>query len=175
MDLDFSYIQDLKAYSYSETGAGFLRLVALHSGVFFARQFNQFAHCKGGKRVDSFVKKLTANRHCQTYRLAKNALVYHLTSKVVYRIIGHENLRHRRSHQIDYVKTKLLGLDYVLQNPNLEYFPTEEEKVRLFTKVLGVPLSALPAKAYKTPNSKTETLRYFVDKYPLFLSEMSSS
>ena len=99
--------------------------------------------------------------------------VFHLSSRAIYRIIGHENLRHRRSHQIDYVKTKLLGLDYVLQNPTLEYFPTEEEKVHLFTKVLSVPMSALPAKAYRTPNSKTETLRYFVDKYPLFLSEIS--
>ena len=88
--------------------------MALHSGVFLARQFNQFAHARNGKRVDSFISKLKSNRHCQTYRLGKNAAVFHLSSRAIYRIIGHENLRHRRSHQIDYVKTKLLGLDYVL-------------------------------------------------------------
>ncbi len=96
-----------------------------------------------------------------------------VSSKAIYRAIGHENLRHRRYHQIDYVKTKLLSLDYILQNPTLEYLPTEEEKVHLFTKVLDVPFSDLPVKTYKTPNSKTETLRYFVDKYPLFLSEVT--
>jgi hypothetical protein len=173
MNTDCSYIQDLNEYGYSETEANFLRLVGLHSGVFLARQFNHFAHTRNGKRVDSFISKLKSNRHCQTYRLGKNAAIFHLSSRAIYRIIGHENLRHRRSHQIDYVKTKLLGLDYVLQNPTLEYFPTEEEKVHLFTKVLSVPMAALPAKAYRTPNSKTETLRYFVDKYPLFLSEIS--
>lgn len=173
MSTDSSYIQELGAYGYSEVEAGFLRLVALHSGVFLARQFNQFARTKSGKRVDSFINKLKSNRHCQTYRLAKNASIFHLSSKAIYRAIGHENLRHRRSHQIDYVKTKLLSLDYILQNPSLKYLPTEEEKVHLFTKIMNVPLADLPAKAYKTPNSKTETLKYFVDKYPLFLSDLS--
>ncbi|MEW5980632.1 MAG: hypothetical protein AB1898_33075, partial [Acidobacteriota bacterium] len=58
---DSSYLQDLKVYGYSETEAAFLRLVALHSGVFLARQFNDFAQAKAGKRVDSFLKKLEAN------------------------------------------------------------------------------------------------------------------
>ena len=57
MNTDSSYIQELKAYGYSEVEAGFLRLVALHSGVFLARQFNQFAQTKSGKRVDSLVNK----------------------------------------------------------------------------------------------------------------------
>ncbi len=167
-------IQDLKLFGYADTEARFLRLVALHSGVFLARQFNLFARAKTGYRVDAFIKKLKSNRHCHTYRLGKNAAMFHLHSKAIYRAIGHENLRHRRSHQAGYVKTKLLTLDYVLQNPTLRYFPTEEEKVELFTTVLNVPLSDLPVKAYMTPNSKTETLRYFVDKYPLFLSDVSS-
>src|SRR4026207_2285361 len=111
-----SVLQDLKVFGYTETEASFLRLIALHSGVFLPRHFNQFAQVKQGKRVDSFLKKLRANHHCQTYRLGRNALVLHLPSKAIYRLIGHENLRHRRSHQIDYVKVKLLSLDYVLQN-----------------------------------------------------------
>ena len=168
-------VQDLKLFGYSETEARFLRLVALHSGVFLARQFNLFARAKIGYRVDAFVKKLKSNCHCHTYRLGKNVAMFHLHSKAIYRAIGHENLRHRRSHQAGYVKTKLLTLDFVLQNPTLRYFPTEEEKVELFTTVLNVPLSDLPVKAYMTPNSRTETLRYFVDKYPLFLSDISSS
>jgi hypothetical protein len=173
MSTDSSTLQSLKLFGYTETEAGFLRLVALHSGVFLARQFNQFAQIKSGKRVDSFTNKLKSNRHCQTYRLAKNTSVFHVSSKAIYRAIGHENLRHRRSHQVDYVKTKLLTLDYVLQNPTLKYFPTEDDKLHLFTQVLNIPLSELPAKAYRTPYSKMETLRYFVDKYPLFLSDVS--
>jgi hypothetical protein len=174
MNADASYIQDLKDYGYSETEANFLRLVALHSGVFFRRHFMQFAGVKSGKRVDSFLKKLRSNKHCQTYALNKNAAVYHLTSKAIYRCLDQPNLCHRRSHKIDYVKTKLLTLDYVLANPTAEYMPTEEEKIHFFTKVLSIPLAHLPTKTYKTPNSNTETLRYFVDKFPLFLPDVSS-
>src|SRR4030095_11768376 len=81
-------VQDLKLFGYSETEARFLRLVALHSGVFLARQFNLFARAKIGYRVDAFVKKLKSNRHCHTYRLGKNAAMFHLHSRAIYRAIG---------------------------------------------------------------------------------------
>jgi len=174
MNSSAPYVEHLKTLGYNTVEAGFLRLVALHSGVFFRRQFMQFAGVKSGKRVDSFLKKLRSNKHCQTYSLNKNAAVYHVTSKAIYRCLEQPNLRHRRSHKIDYVKTKLLILDYVLANRTAEYMPTEEEKVHFFTKVLNVPVAHLPTKAYKTPNSKTETLRYFVDKFPLFLPDVAS-
>jgi hypothetical protein len=169
------FIQELKAYGYSEIESCFLQLVALHSGVFLRRHFMRYAHVTSGKRVDSFMKKLKSNSHCHTYPLNKNASVFHLTSRAIYRAVGHENLRHRRSHRVDYVKTKLLSLDYILDNPDRKYLPTEEDKIHLFAKVLGIPLSDLPARAYTTPNGKAETLRYFVDKFPLFLSEISLS
>jgi hypothetical protein len=141
MNSDASYVQDMKTLGYSSLEAGFLRLVALHSGVFFRRHFMQFAGVKSGKRVDSFLKKLRSNKHCQIYSLNKNAAVYHVTSKAIYRCLDQPNLRHRRSHKIDYVKTKLLILDYVLANPTAEYMPTEEEKIHFFTKVLNIPLA----------------------------------
>jgi hypothetical protein len=73
------------------------------------------------------------------------------------------------------VKTRLLGLDFILKNPAFKYLPTELEKVEFFTQAMKVPMSDLPAKVYKTPNSKEETLRYFVDKFPLLLSNLSSA
>jgi hypothetical protein len=172
---DLTSIQALKAFGYSHVEACFLRLVALHSGVFLPRQFNQYAGATKGKRVDNFLDQLRKNNHCRAYKLARNANIFHVTSKAVYRAIGHENLRHRRSHKIDYVKTKLLSLDYILENPAPRYLPTEEEKIHFFTKVLNVPMTELPAKAYKTPKSTTETLKYFIDKYPLFLPKESFS
>src|SRR5215813_5991821 len=93
-------IQELKTIGYTDLEARFLWLVALHSGVFFRRHFMHFGDLKSGKRVDTFLKKLLSNRHCQTYPLNKNAKAYHLTSKAVYRCIGYPNLRHRRSHKI---------------------------------------------------------------------------
>jgi hypothetical protein len=74
-----------------------------------------------------------------------------------------------------YVKAKPLGIDYVLENRNFHYLPTEEEKVFFFTKKLHISIADLSVKTYKTPNSKTETHRYFVDKFPLYVTTLSSN
>jgi hypothetical protein len=164
----------LKAFGYSELESKFLQFVALHSSVFLRRHFLQFSGLKSGRLITNLLKRLQKNRHCRLLRLSKNASVYHLNSRAIYRAVGHENLRHRRSHQVDYVKAKLLGLDYILENRKFHYLPTEEEKVSFFTKVLNVPLSSLPVKTYKTPNSRAEMHRYFVDKFPLFVANLPS-
>jgi hypothetical protein len=97
-----------------------------------------------------------------------------LNSRTIYQATGYENLRHRRPHQVDYVKARLLAIDYVLENRNLHYLPTEEEEVSFFTKNLQIPIVDLPVKTHKTPNSKTETYRYFVDKFPPYVTSLSS-
>jgi len=156
---DDPFIQELAIYGYSELESRFLRLVALHSGVFLARHFDQFTGSKRGKRVDTFLDKLRKNRHCHSYKLAKNANLFHLNSKAICRAIGQENLRHRRTHGVQYVKTRLFSLDFILKNLTFKYLPTEPEKVKFFTQVMKIPMSDLPAKVHKTPNSKEETVR----------------
>lgn len=47
---------------------------------------------------------------------------------------------------------------------------TEQEKADYFTQQHTIPVSDFPAKVYRSPKGKTETVRYFVDKFPLFLS-----
>ena len=149
----------LRTVGYSELESRFLPFVAFHSGVFLRRHFLQFSGLKSGELITNLLKRLQRNRHCRLLRLSKNASAYHLNSRAIYRAVGHENLRHRRSHQVDYVRAKLLGLDYVLENHEFHYLPTKEEKVSFFTNVLNIPLSDLPVKTYKTPNSRAETHR----------------
>src|SRR4030095_15847405 len=96
--------------------------------------------------------------------------VYHHDSKVIYRAIGHPDLRFRRPHGLDYVKTKLLSLDFVLRNPQNTYLAIEQAKGDYFVNQLNIPPSNLPAKVYRSQKGKTETVRHFVDKFPLFLS-----
>ena len=160
----------LQALGYSALQASFLRLVALHSGVFLRRQYLQFACISSGKHATEFLKKLVESRHCRTLPLNGRIAVYHLDSKIIYRAIGHPDLRFRRPHGLDYVKTKLLSLDFILRNPGNTYLATEQEKVDYFVNQLDIPQSNLPAKVYRSQKGKTETVRYFVDKFPLFLS-----
>jgi hypothetical protein len=158
---------NLRSLKYSEVEARFLLLVALHSGLFLRRQFHAFAGIESGKQTKLLADKLIRRRHATLYAMANRSSIYHLSSKAIYKAIGHPDLRHRRFHGVDYVKTKQLQRDYVLENSDCEYLPTEEEKVSFFTRVLGIPIEDLPFREYKTPQSKTVTRRYFVEKYPI--------
>ena len=167
---DESTLQRLKQFGYTALQYAFIRLVALHSGVFLRRQYLQFAGISSGKHATSFLGKLIENGHCRTVPLAGKISVYHLHSKTIYTAIGHPELRFRRPHGLDYVKTKLLSLDFVLQNPGNTYLTTEQKMVDYFTNFCNVPLSDLPGRVYRSARGKAETIRYFVDKFPLFLS-----
>jgi hypothetical protein len=101
--------------------------------------------------------------------------VYHLFSKTLYRQIDRENLRNRRRHSTEFIRTRLLLLDFVLANQVYDYLETEDDKVRLFCDELAIPKKALPAKAYEGVSSPEPTLRYFVDKFPLFLASTNGS
>ena len=150
MTIDQTGINKLQALGYSALQASFLWLVALHSGVFLRRQYLQFAGISSGKHATEFLKKLVESRHCRTFPLAGRIAVYHLDSKIIYRAIGHPDLRFRRPHGLDYVKTKLLSLDFILQNPGNTYLATEQEKVDYFVNQLDIPQSNLPAKVYRS-------------------------
>jgi hypothetical protein len=170
MTSDQMAMNRLHALGYSALQASFLWLVALHSGVFLRRQYLQFAGISSGKNATRFLTRLTETGHCRAFPLAGRIAVYHLDSKVIYRAVGHPDLRFRRPHGLDYVKTKLLSLDFVLRNPQNKFLATEQEKVDYFTHQHRIPCFDLPAKVYRSTTGKTETTRYFVDKFPLFLS-----
>src|SRR5689334_22642693 len=108
MTWDQAALGKLQALGYSLLQASFLWLVALHSGVFLRRQYLQFAGIRSGKHATAFLAKLIEKSHCRVFPLAGRIGVYHLDSKVIYQAIGHSDLRFRRPHGLDYVKTKLL-------------------------------------------------------------------
>jgi hypothetical protein len=170
MTWDQAALERVQALGYSALQASFLWLVALHSGLFLRRQYLQFAGISSGKHATEFLKKLVESRHCRAFPLAGRIAVYHLDSKIIYRAIGHPDLRFRRPHGLDYVRTKLLSLDFILQNPGNTYLATEQEKVDYFVNQLSIPPSSLPAKVYRSTKGKTQTVRHFLDKFPLFLS-----
>ena len=52
-----------------------------------------------------------------------------ITYKGIYRELGVPNVRHRRFADPAAYLRRLLSLDYVIEHPELEWLPTEEEKV----------------------------------------------
>jgi hypothetical protein len=170
-DQDIAALQTL---GYTLDEARFLYLVAVHSGYFVPRQFLTFSGAKWGKRSNNFVAKLESRGHVTWREYDRTGGVYHLFSKTLYRYIGKENLRNRRRHSVEFIRTRLLLLDFILGNLAFHYLETEPEKVAFFCDTLAVPRKALPAKTYEGGPRSEPTLRYFVDKFPLFFDRAES-
>jgi hypothetical protein len=165
----------IQSLGYTPDESGFLYIVATHSGYFVPRQFITFTGAGWRKRSQHFTEKLESRGHATWREYQDVGGVYHLFSKTLYRLIDRENLRNRRRHSIEFIRTRLLLLDFILANLAHDYFELEHDKVRYFCEQLGIPKKALPAKAYEGVSTPVPTLRYFVDKFPLFLDSSSGS
>ena len=169
------HLDALKALGYTETEARFLYIVATHSGYFVARQFLAFTSAHWGKRTTTFWSKLHTKKHARTECFPKSGTVYHLFSRRLYRQIDRENIRNRREHEIEYIQRRIGMLDFVLSHPQWQYLETEPEKVSFFCDRLKVPNHFLPSKIYYGQRTCQPTVRYFVDKFPMFLGTDASS
>ena len=161
-------IQALRRLGYTDREAAFLGLVALHGGFFVRRQYCQFIDREAGGTAVALIEKLISKRHGTVAAGCGNANIYHLCSRSFYSALGQKDNRNRRARPPVAIKNKLMGLDFVLDHPACQFLPTEQEKVQYFES-LGIERTALPAKVFRSPNGRDETLRYFVDKYPIFL------
>jgi len=159
------HIAALQALGYTETEARFLYIVATHSGYFTLHQFLTFSRVRWGKRCTKFGLKLEGHGHACWREYAGVGRVYHLFSK----------LRNRRRHAREFVLTRLVLLDFVLENQQHDYLESEQAKVAYFCEQLGLPRQTLPVKAYHGSSRPEPTLRYFVDKYPLFFASDACS
>jgi hypothetical protein len=170
MKIPQGQIDALKAFGYTEDEARFLYLVATHSGYFLARQFLNFVGAKRGYRTHSLTQKLITQGHATMREYRRNGCIYHLCSRKLYAQIGRENLRNRRRHRLEAIKIRLLSLDFILANQGYQYLEGEPEKVAYFTEELRIQKHCLPVKVYTGRPQSQSTLRYFVDRFPLFFS-----
>jgi hypothetical protein len=175
MNIDPENIAAIAALGYTQEEARFLYIVAMHSGYFVPRHFLVSSGAKWGKRSNHFVAKLESRGHVTWREYDRTGGVYHLVSKTIYRRIGNENLCNRCRHSIDFIRTRLLLLDFVLANPSYAYLETEKDKLRFFCEELGILRTALPAASHTGSPLTGPTLRYFADKFPLFLDRTDSS
>jgi len=160
----------LMELGYTEPEARFLYVVATHSGYFILRQFLNFTGARRGKRSNLFARKVLTNGHASVRDYMGHGSIYHLFSRTLYGQIEKGNLRNRRKHSFEYIRTRLVLLDFILANPEAEYLETEQDKVTFFCEKLGVAKEFLPGKVYEGGPGSRPTLRYFVDKFPLFVA-----
>jgi hypothetical protein len=168
-------VEALKAFGYTEAEARFLYIVATHSGYFLPRQFLNFVGAKRGYRNHSLAQKLITQGHGTVREYLRHGCIYHLYSRKLYAKMGHENLRNRRRHRLEAIRTRLLGLDFILANQGYQYLETEGDKIAYFCDELHIDRQHLPVKVYTGRPESQPTLRYFVDRFPMFLASTSSS
>jgi hypothetical protein len=173
MNIARAHLDALQALGYTEAEARFLYLVATHSGYFTARQFLACTGAHWGKRTTSFWSKIERSRHARTERFPKSGVIHHLFSRRLYRQIEKENLRHRRAHEIDFIKRRIAILDFVIAHQGYEYLETEAQKVSHFSEKLRIPESVLPARLYRGRGCSSASVRYFADRFPMFLASAS--
>ena len=170
MNFPESSLENLVRLGYTEDEARFLCLAAIHSGYFSTRQFLQFTGSRSGEKSMAFSEKLHDKGHATARCFLRNGRVFHLFSRTVYRAIGRESLRHRRNHSLEYLRTRLVALDFVLAHLRYEYLETEADKLKYFCQQLDIPKELLPVKRYSGAIRGKATVRYFVDEFPMFLS-----
>jgi hypothetical protein len=166
--------EGLQLLGYTKRESEFLILVATHSGYFTSRQFRFFAQTESGSVSHAFIRKLLDRKHATYHAFRSGGRVYHLFARKVYQAIDRENLRTRKKHELDYVKTRLVALDFVLRHLQHQYLETEAEKLAFFENECNVKREILPVKLYRARRSAEVTPRYFVDRFPMFVDQRSS-
>jgi hypothetical protein len=166
-------IEALRRLGYTEREAAFLCLAALQGGYFLRRHYCDFIGKEIGGTAATLIEKLLTQQHAAAITAFNNTKIYHLGSRPFYQAIGEPDNRNRREHSPALIKNRLLSLDFVLAHRDYRYLATEREKLDYFSGTLEIALSSLPYKRYISLKTTSSTIRYFVDKYPIFLSDIS--
>jgi hypothetical protein len=175
MKIASEHVTAIQSLGYTADEARFLYIVATHSGYFLPRQFLAFVNARSGKRSSHFVSKLESRGHAGWREYPGVGGVYHLCSKTLYRVIDKESLRNYRRHSTEFIRTRLLLLDFILANQAHSYLETEPEKTAHFCEGLNIPKETLPANEYARSDKTGPAVRYFVDRFPLFLDASDGS
>ena len=174
MSLSPAHLELLESFGYTPQEAHFLYLVATHSGYFLARQFQAFTQVHGGKPTTRFSAKLQTRKHARKELFPGYGLVHHLFARKLYRHLERENLRNGREHELEYVERRIAVFDFVLNHVELDYLETEAEKRAYFEETRGIPVDVLPSRTYHGQRDSHSTVRYFVDRFPMYVVNASS-
>jgi len=136
--MTYDPIPALQALGYTEREAAFLYLVANHSSYFLRRQFDWFIDRNKGSIVSHFIAKARAAGHIKFIDYKQGWYVYHLCSRVIYRLCGDPESQLRRRKSDALVRTRLMALDCVLANEADHYLASASDRAHYFEHVRGV-------------------------------------
>ena len=156
--------QALEGFGWTGRKAEWIALVCLHSGVFTRAQLCDRLGIDRWKAM-RFVRAM-AERRQAAEETAGGRKVCRISARAIYRALGAEHIRHRRTAPGEVLVRRLLSLDHVIDRPDLPWLPTEAEKVSAFERQ-GIGRGLLPVRVYR--GAAGDTRRRFPLKLPVAL------
>jgi hypothetical protein len=156
-------IRELTRLGYTERESAFLYLVGMHSGYFLRRQFLGFIRREDGAIAQRFLQKVVQLQHVQPIEYASERHIYHLKSKLIYRILGTEDSQNRRVKGDRQIKARLMQVDYLVNHFGDQFLETTQQKVAFFQEKLRISPDSLPQIRYGGSGAPC----CFPDRFPI--------
>jgi hypothetical protein len=139
-------VSAIAEFGFTQRQARFLAMVMRHGGVCLLRQYSAFAGIIHGQKTRAFFRKLVSRRYASAYQCRHNrARLYHVHHYPLYREIGEPNSPYRRPVPAGRIVERLMLLDAVLAQQELNWLVTAAAKVAHFTtSPCPVPVEKLP-------------------------------
>lgn len=159
-------VQAVAKRGFTERQARFLTTVMLHSGVCVPRQYARFCGIVHGAKTRKFFDKLVrlgvASMHdCRHNR----ARIYHVNQRALYAAIGEPDSTFRRRMSINRGIQRLMVLDAIVEDPELVWLATADDKASNLTALTSIAPVDLPHAT--TGEGDTRKVRYFPERLPI--------
>jgi hypothetical protein len=162
-------------YGYQAWEIAFLDVVAAHSGYFVPDQFLEFAGLEKIDLLERFTERLVGLRHGSFHTYRQQLKVYKVSSDYLCQALGWREWRMSRKRELEFIRTRLVTLDFVLANPSRQFLAREAEKIAFLTERFLIPLESLPKVISISSVKAKRTVHYFVDHFPVYWSETEGS
>jgi hypothetical protein len=147
--MTYDAIDHLKGFGYAEREAAFLYVVAVHSGYFLRRQFNQFVARERGAIATHFLRHAAQLGHIEDMPCADSRIIYHLASKQIYAMTGNAGSQGRRIKSSREILRRLIALDYVMKHLAHEHFiESSDERAQFFSQLKTPSVVIADAEAF---------------------------
>ena len=159
-------VQAVAKKGFPERQARFLTTVMLHTGVCVPRQYARFCGIVYGEKTRKFFAKLVRLHYASMYDCRHNrARIYHVNQRALYAAIGEADSRLRKPVTLNHAIHRLMVLDAIVEDPDLVWLGTAEEKAAHVLALTRIEQADLPH--VSVGEGETRTVRYFPDRLPI--------
>jgi hypothetical protein len=162
-------VQAVAKNGFTERQARFLTTVMLHAGVCVPRQYARFCGIVHGAKTRKFFARLVRLGFASMYDCRHNrARIYHVTQRALYTAIGEPDSTFRRRMSINRAIERLMVLDAIVEDPDLVWLATAEEKAANVTALTSIAPADLPHATIGDGDGRK--VRYFPERLPIGIS-----